>query len=204
MAFHIPFEHRHRGQPIYIGFDVPAVPRRRWNPWGFFGFGLSLFAFLTAGFLSPLALVLNLIGLRREPRGLARAGTVLSLIGCTVAGGVVLLAVNAEKDYRSRQQRQLDQILNVELAQRTSRTLQQAEAEFREFASVNAGQLPTWIDANMVAIKHKDGWGESLRFDVEKDGAKLRSAGPDHQFDTGDDLLLKVDGQCERSSHGEI
>jgi hypothetical protein len=27
-----------------------------------------------------------------------------------VAGGVVLLAVNAEKDYRSRQQRQLDQI----------------------------------------------------------------------------------------------
>jgi hypothetical protein len=204
MAFHIPFEHRHRGQPIYIGFDVPPVPRRRWNLWGFFGFGLSLFAFLTAGFLSPLALILNLIGLRREPRGLAKAGTVLSLIGCAVAGGFILLAVNADRHAVARREHHRLQAQNRELAERTSLTLQKAEVEFREFADANKGQLPAWIDANMVAIKHKDGWGESLRFDIEKDGAKLRSAGPDHQFDTGDDVLLKVDGKCDRSTSGEI
>lgn len=204
MAFHIPFEHRHRGQPIYIGFDVPPVPRRRWNLWGFFGFGLSLFAFLTAGFLSPLALVLNLIGLRREPRGLAKAGTVLSLLGMALAGGVILLAVNADRQAYARHERHRQQAHNRQLAEQTSLTLKRAEAEFREFAAVNAGHLPAWIDANMVAIKHKDGWGESLRFDLEKDGAKLRSAGPDHQFDTGDDLLLKVEGKCQRNADGEI
>jgi hypothetical protein len=56
----------------------------------------------------------------------------------------------------------------------------------------------------MVAIKHKDGWGESLRFDVEREGALLRSAGPDREFDTGDDLMLKVEGKAQRFVSGEI
>lgn len=204
MAFHIPFEQRHRGQPIYIGFDVPPVPRRRWNLWGLFGFGLSLFAFLTAGFLSPLALVLNLIGLRREPRGFAKAGTVLSLAGMALAGGVILMAVKADQQAQTRHQNRQQQMRNGELAERTRVTMKQAEAEFQEYAEVNSGHLPAWIDANMVAIKHKDGWGESLRFDPEQDGAKLRSAGPDHRFDTDDDLLLKLEGKCERTTSGEI
>lgn len=204
MAFHIPFEHRHRGQPIYIGFDVPPVARRRWNLWGFFGFGLSLFSFLTAGFLSPLALLLNLVGLRREPRGLAKAGTVLSLLGMALAGGIIALAVNADRQEDARRQQRVEQVRNQELAERTRLTMRRAEAEFDEFTAANSGQLPAWIEANMVAIKHKDGWGESLRFDLDQDGAKLRSAGPDHQFDTADDLLLKVKGEADRSNRGEI
>ncbi len=204
MAFHIPFEHRHRGQPIYIGFDVPPVPRRRRNWFGFFGFVLSLFSFLTAGFLSPLALLINLLGLRREPRGLAKAGVVLSLVGITLAAGVVTLAVNADHQAHLRQQRRSEQKRNRELVVETTAVLQQAAVEFKEYAAANSGNLPAWIDANMVAIKHRDGWGESLRFDVEKDGAKLRSAGPDQRFDTADDVLLGVEGNCDRSTSGEI
>ncbi len=204
MAFHIPFEHRHRGQPIYIGFDVPPVPRRRRNWWGVFGFALSLLAFLSAGFLSPLALLFNLLGLRREPRGLAKAGVVLSLVGMTLAGGIVTLAVNANHEAHTRQQRRSEQRRNRELVVETTAVLKKAAAEFEEYSAANSGNLPTWIDANMVAIKHRDGWGESLRFDVEKDGAKLRSAGPDQRFDTGDDVLLEVEGKCDRSTSGEI
>lgn len=204
MAFHIPFEHRHRGQPIYIGFDEPPVLRRRWNWWGFFGFGLSLFSFLTAGLLSPLALLLNLIGLRREPRGLARAGLVLSLLGMAMAGGLIGLGVSSHQRAHAYRQAQVLEAHNRELGRVTGQTLQVAQAEFAEYREVNDGNLPQWIDANMVAIKHKDAWGESLRFDVEKEGALLRSAGPDRQFDTGDDLMLRVEGKCQRSLSDEI
>lgn len=204
MAFHIPFEHRHRGQPIYIGFDVPPIPRRRWNWWAFFGFGLSLFSFLTVGFLSPIALLLNLVGLRKEPRRLARAGLVLSLVGMALAGSMIALAVRSGQHVQAVRQQHRQQMVNAEMAERTKSVLATAEAEFAEYAALNSGNLPGWIDANMVAIKHKDGWGESLRFDVEQDGAKLRSAGPDRRFDTGDDLHRQVEGKCSRRLNEEI
>lgn len=204
MGFHIPFEHRYRGQPIYIGFDHPPVPRRRWNWWGFFGFGLSLFSFLTAGFLSPLALLLNLVGMRREPRGLARAGMVLSLLGMALAGGLIAMGVSSHQRIQAHRQELVLNARNQELGRVTGQTLQVAQAEFAQYREVNDGNLPQWIDANMVAIKHKDAWGESLRFDVEKEGALLRSAGPDREFDTSDDLTLRVEGKSQRSLSGEI
>lgn len=204
MAFHIPFEQRYRGQPIYIGFDTPPVPRRRWNWWGFFGFGLSLFSFLTAGFLSPLALLLNLVGMRREPRGLARAGMVLSLVGMALAGGVIAMGVTSYQRAQAHHQELVLNARNRELGLLTGQTLQVAQAEFAQYREVNGGNLPQWIDANMVAIKHKDAWGESLRFDIEKEGALLRSAGPDREFDTSDDLTLRVEGKSQRSLSGEI
>jgi hypothetical protein len=204
MAFHIPFDQRYRGQPIYIGFDTPPVPRRRWNWWGFFGFGLSLFSFLTAGFLSPLALLLNLVGMRREPRGLARAGMVLSLVGMALAGGVIAMGVTSYQRAQAHHQELVLNARNRELGLLTGQTLQVAQAEFAQYREVNGGNLPQWIDANMVAIKHKDAWGESLRFDIEKEGALLRSAGPDREFDTSDDLTLRVEGKSQRSLSGEI
>ena len=42
MPFHIPFEHRRRPQPVYIGFDVPQRPKRKFNWWGFWGLFMSL------------------------------------------------------------------------------------------------------------------------------------------------------------------
>ncbi len=87
MAFHIPFEHRQRNRqqygPIYIGFDVPARrPRRQFNWWGFHGLWLSLASFLTAGLLSPIPLLISLIGLRKGPgRKMAAAGTIFSVLG---------------------------------------------------------------------------------------------------------------------------
>lgn len=204
MAFHIPFEHRYRGQPIYIGFDEPPVPRRRWNWWGFFGFGLSLFSFLTVGLLSPLAFLVNWIGLRREPKGLAKTGMVLSILGMILAAGVITLGVTSHQRAQAHREARVLRVKNQELSRVTGQTLQFAQAEFAQYREMNAGNLPQWIDANMVAIKHKDAWGESLRFDVEKEGALLRSAGPDREFDTGDDLTLQVEGNCQRSLSGEI
>lgn len=199
MAFHIPFEHRHRGQPIYIGFDAPPPrPRRRWNWWGFFGFGLSLLALPTAGLLSPVALLLSLIGMRRQPRRLATAGAVLSGLGTLMLAGLITAGVTAHQRHEQAREANRNAQRNRVNVSKTSDTMKVALAEFKEFSEANQGNLPAWIDANMVAIKHKDAWGESLRFDVESDGAKLRSAGADRKFDTRDDVITKVDGQVDR------
>lgn len=69
--------------PPPTGPFVPAAapPPLGSNSMGVAGFVLSLASFATCGCLSPVALVVSLFGLRREPKTLAVAGVVLSLLG---------------------------------------------------------------------------------------------------------------------------
>src|SRR6185503_10603697 len=64
------------------------------NNLGLAGFVTSLLGLLSCGVLSPIGLLLSLIGLTKRPRGFAIAGTILGLIGSVflaVAGvGIVL------------------------------------------------------------------------------------------------------------------
>ena len=97
MAFHVPFSQRPSGRqhvyqgPIYIGFDEPRlVNRKKFNWWGFNG--LFLF-FLSLGLLSPITLLISLVGLRRRPRKMAVAGTLFSLIGVGVMAAVITAGV---------------------------------------------------------------------------------------------------------------
>jgi hypothetical protein len=121
-----------------------------------------------------------------------------------LAGGLIAMGVSSHQRIQAHRQELVLNARNQELGRVTGQTLQVAQAEFAQYREVNDGNLPQWIDANMVAIKHKDAWGESLRFDVEKEGALLRSAGPDREFDTSDDLTLRVEGKSQRSLSGEI
>jgi hypothetical protein len=59
---------------IYIKHPETNVP-------GVVGFILSLFGILTCGCILPLGLILSVIGLWNEPRGLAIAGTMIGIIG---------------------------------------------------------------------------------------------------------------------------
>src|SRR3954471_6265213 len=64
------------------------------NNLGLAGFVTSLLGLLSCGVLSPIGLLLSLIGLTKQPRGFAVAGTIIGLIGSVflaVAGvGIVL------------------------------------------------------------------------------------------------------------------
>ena len=52
------------------------------NGLGVAGFVLSLLGFLgTCGLLSPIGLILSLIALRKQPRGLAIAGVIIGAVG---------------------------------------------------------------------------------------------------------------------------
>jgi len=213
MAFHIPFEHRNQGTnagstgtPIYIGFDAPvnATVRRRnqssrWNWWAFFGFPMSLFSLVfTFGLLSPVALVLNLIGLSKRPRKLATAGTVISLIGTSIIAVYAVSAVSKEmQEHRHHQQTSARIVIEKEAAA-TRAVLTAASKELAEYTQDNDGFLPADIDACILMLKHEDAWGESLRYDEQRENGLLRSAGPDRAFDNEDDIVQKVEGKTFR------
>ena len=211
MAFHIPFEHRQTGtagSPIYIGFDAPVNStsgyRRRsgnWNWWAFFGFPLSLFSLVfTVGLLSPVALVLNLVGLRQRPRRLATAGTVISLIGTGIIAALAIGGVASEmQDQRLREHATTQVRIEKEAAQ-TKATIGVATAELVSYSENNDGYLPTDIDACILMLKHEDAWGESLRYDEKIKQGLIRSAGPDRIFDNDDDIIESVEGKTFRQA----
>lgn len=214
MAFHIPFEHRQTGtagSPIYIGFDAPVNStsgyRRRsgnWNWWAFFGFPLSLFSLVfTVGLLSPVALVLNLVGLRQRPRRLATAGTVISLISLIGTGIIAALAIGGVasemQDQRLREHATTQVRIEKEAAQ-TKATIGVATAELVSYSENNDGYLPTDIDACILMLKHEDAWGESLRYDEKLKHGLIRSAGPDRMFDNDDDIIESVEGKTFRQA----
>src|SRR4051794_39566029 len=64
------------------------------NGLGLAGFITSLVGLVTCGVISPVGLILSLIGLMKSPRGFAVAGTILGLIGSAwalIAGvGIVM------------------------------------------------------------------------------------------------------------------
>jgi len=62
----------------------------------------------------------------------------------------------------------------------------------------SAGRLPSDLESNELVVGYIDPWGESLRFDMEAEGGNIRSAGPDQEFNTQDDLTLWIDGETER------
>jgi hypothetical protein len=200
MAFHVPFNQRvsarqHSG-PIYIGFEVPQPPRKKFNWWGFNGMWMSAASLLTAGFLSPVTLLISFVGLRRPGKKMATVGTLISLAGIALASTIVLTTVAAHNHReQARQARHYDRTVKKQIAE-TNTLLSMASEEIIEDRDQHDGELPNDIDANMIVIKHIDPWGESLRFDLESDHGVVRSAGPDKKFDTNDDLTVSVDGKA--------
>jgi len=50
----------------------------------------------------------------------------------------------------------------------------------------------------MLAVGYSDPWGQALRYEPETGFALLRSAGPDQEFLSPDDLLKKVSVSSEK------
>ena len=58
-----------------------VVVREQTNSMGLAGFILSLLGFFTCGLLSPIGLILSIIGMFKPPRGFAVVGMILGIIG---------------------------------------------------------------------------------------------------------------------------
>jgi hypothetical protein len=197
MPFHIPFEHRRQHRPIYIGFDVPQRPKRKFNWWGFWGLLMSVGSFATAGFASPLALLVSLNGMRKTkgPRKAAATGAVFSLAGIGLATAIVF-GIMADQQHRQERRMQRQIAAQIEEAQQV---FQVANEELQYYRDAN-GTLPSGVDGNMLLLKHVDPWGGELRFDTKDGQAFIRSVGPDGISNSKDDIRFEVEGEVELAS----
>ncbi|MEQ8788075.1 MAG: hypothetical protein RIC55_17335 [Pirellulaceae bacterium] len=185
---HVPFHQR----PYLSARACPPAPVES-NLLGVWGFVLSLLAlFLTCGILSPLALLVSLLGLLRRPRGFAMGGTVISglaTLGLALVVGTAWLSAASLEQRRSARQAAHENALRTEQTQSTMEIAQQAVAQF---SAAHEEQLPGPIEGNKLVLEFSDGWGTELRYDRgdEDDAYALRSAGPDAEFDTRDDIVV--------------
>jgi hypothetical protein len=161
---------------------------------------LSFISLLSAGFLSPIPLLISLVGLRRPGRKMAAVGTLTSLAGVGMAVAFVFSGIAMHNQHiQERHQAKMNRVIQKQVM-KTKSLLAVATDELSEYRDYNDGELPDAIDANVLVIKHVDPWGESLRFDEEVGYAVIRSAGPDRSFDTQDDVTEKLKGTTERQA----
>jgi hypothetical protein len=153
---------------------------RRVNGLGILGCLFSLLGVVTFGLFSPVGLVLSMLAMGKRPRFAATIGTVLGGLGTAflvMIGWAVLAGV---------------QTVNHQIkADQTADSFASAVAAVEEYQVRNQGRLPEGIEGNKLLITRKlnDAWGGELRYDVMPPrGYLIRSAGPDRQFDTADDL----------------
>jgi hypothetical protein len=150
------------------------------NGLGLAGFITSLVGLVTCGVLSPIGLLLSLIGLMKPPRGFAVAGAIIGAVGSiwmAIAGFAIVMAAlgigaaaKQVADYVAAHQSARQAYLQIE-QQRTQ-----------------TGSVPTSAAANAIAAKFTDPWGMALRAEVSGEEIIVRSAGRDKKFDTSDDI----------------
>jgi hypothetical protein len=196
MAFHTPFNQRasakKQAPPVYIGFHPPRPERRKFNWWGFNGMWLAFGSLLTAGFASPIPLLISLNGLRRPGKAMASIGAIVSMGGVVMATTIVLFISNAHHHRtHTRETAQRNKIVKKQTKE-TGVLLAVAANKVKTFQTEAGDNADFDIEANMLIVEHIDPWGESLRFDSGPDSGLVRSAGPDKTFDSKDDIILAL------------
>lgn len=169
------------------------LPVRQTNSLGTTGFVISLVGLVvTGGILCPIGLLLSLIALGKQPRGLAVAGVILGLIG-SCAGLLIFLAFGAL----------ILAALGIGVAAVSMAMADPEGAELTidmgqiaaavEMQRDRDGYLPATLsglglDSNLLT----DPWGSAYEYvltsESEKPGFELISFGPDRVNGSDDDL----------------
>lgn len=158
-------------EPIYIGFEKPV------NGLGIAGFIVSLCGLLlTFGLICPVGIALSFFGLFKKPKGFAVAGLLIGVLGTSLP---LLTGYAVVKSHKVHER-------NLQAEDVTEAVLEKAFREIEQFRHEQA-RVPAGIEGNKMVLKHKDGWGRELRYDIIPRKYVVRSAGPDGEFETPDD-----------------
>jgi len=163
------------------------------NGLGVAGFVISLLGLLgTCGLLSPIGLILSLFALRKEPRGLAIAGSIIGFIGSIwillfviffgimIVAGAGLAAAGIALTVPNIQTYATMTLLQEEIGDYYS-TLD----ALPESIDGISGQNPELAD---------DAWGNAIVYEiVDDDSYRLVSLGMDGARGTDDDIVLDTD-----------
>ena len=128
---------------------------------------------------------------------MAVAGTALSLVGTAVmAAGMISVVNHAHEMDRQRAMARYHKEVAAQCEDCQS-LLAYAATEFEDYRDENGGRLPSHEDGSMLAIKNIDPWENEIMYNLDADLATLRSAGPDGDFFTRDDLTYEIDGKTD-------
>lgn len=155
------------------------------NSLGIWGFFVSLFGLVfTLGAISPIGLLLSMLGMLYPRRGFAVAGLIVGMIGTGLITAIVGTATIAAEAYHHYAH-------EVPQIEQTLAKLDDAIVVIETKRS-EQGELPGGVDGNKLVLPITDAWEQSLRYEPEDSGSSyaVRSAGPDQQFDTADDLRM--------------
>lgn len=158
---------------IYIGPPPENKLGRR-------GFWTSLFGLATCGLLSPVGLTMSFLALSKKPRGAALAGVFLGLIGSAWVALLGAAMIGSAQGAAAMQAQRLET--------QTQTAMVQAEGVISHHRG-DTGRLPEGIEGNKLVLSFTDAWGHALRYDRDDNAFAIRSAGPDGEFDTSDDLV---------------
>lgn len=167
-----------RREVLYI--DNPPPP----NYLGTTGLVFSILGLVTCGALSPIGLLLSVIGLTGKRRGGAIAGILLSLLGLAIPG-TLLFSEIAEHRAHHREM----------VVQQARATLESARVKIDE-RRAEEKELPDGVAGNRLLLKEgfRDPWNGEIRYELHDDDRSysLRSSGPDTRFDTPDDVSISI------------
>lgn len=136
---------------------------------------LGLVGFILSFCLSPIGLILSLIGLMKSPRGFAIAGVLVGLIGTVIWGFLGWGLVTAVRMV-NESQTAMDRIRAVQTA--------------LEGAKGTDGAYPADLSALNLGASATDPWGHPMTYERSPDGLGylMGSAGKDGVPGTGDDF----------------
>ena len=169
-------------------FGAPELPPPSSNGLGLAGFIVSLLGVFCVC-LSPIGLVLSLVGLSRRPRGFAIAGTVLGAIGLALGCGLGTYFAISFKD--------LMPVISDGYV---------LTGQIEEYKRAHGGAAPTDL-TQVPGIPSRglsDPWGHPYHYTLSDEGRKLElvSDGPDGQADTADDVHVTIDNGSLRGHSG--
>lgn len=178
------------------GYPTRPGERKPTNGLGITGFVLSLIGIVTCGTLNVISLPLSLVALLWRPRGLAIAGTFISIASLgtyAVVGLFLITTFQLGKTLLTEGEKIYD----------THTAISDASSLIERYRSEH-NTLPDGIVGKKLVIEKKDGWGTELSYEVEGDSYLIRSAGPDKQFYTEDDLTSKDNAAMEVETNLDI
>ena len=162
-----------------VKYPAKAPPQE--NGWGIAGFIVSVAGLFLCGIPSIVGAMLSLIGLRKEPRGLAIAGFILGLLGVLEILVLSLFLFTAyrvaESGYGALRQTMIQTQLELE-----------ASVIGNEWESTSS--IPTQAEGNELLRGKRDMVGNSIVYETDGESFSLRSAGPDGILETEDDTIV--------------
>ena len=148
------------------------------NGFGLAGFIVSIAGLLLCGIPSVFGVILSLLGLRKEPKGLAIAGLIIGLVGLLE---LVLLGFFAFSAYQVAQNAGT---IIQDFAIEASLT-QQAQAIGDQWEDTEI--LPTQAEGDEILKGKRDPIGNQIVYETDGTSFTLRSAGADGTLQTEDD-----------------